>query len=574
MHGYATFPGVNAVIDAEISVIQGISPSICTMRITPQADVLREGGTLTFYFGELSVTWTNCKVDYASLERDRNGMIWKLRIMDRRWKWRYGRISGAYNLRNADNTIRSDTKKNPQELAQLCLTEMGEYNYDVGSLPTSVHPTIQWSMENPAEALASLCDSLNCRVVLSLADETVRIVKVGEGANLPDGPMTQGGETIDPPEMPDSVSIATAPVRFQVDFELEAVGKDTDGKIKPIDNLSYKPAGGWASDPFDEDDPSSGFFNTLYQKGKREHALAVQTVYRWYRIRNRIPVPGYGWTDDRRQVLPLFDELAETILETDSSDNTKKLINRPSLVYGIWHSGETGYNISSTLVPPPTATVDEDDSIFLRFYSLDTELGIVQFNQPVYRNLATPPALHYAPAVLYLRASCNVKDLTTNTPFLYYYRRNTGSTFNTPARYICHPEIQLNVIPVYADNGSYTLTYNYADVNAECDYWLEAAMREYQTTRPETRTYAGMIQQDIDGAIQQVTYSITSNGTFTTISRNDEQLSRVLPYEFRRRKEREQAAQRTQALDDIVSRYWNKYRQIPHWDNGKGRWVR
>lgn len=577
MHGYATFPGVNAVIDAEISVIQGISPSVCTMHIAPQAELLREGGTLAFYFGDRSITWTNCKVDYASMERDQGGMIWQLRILDRRWKWRFGKISGAYNLRNADNTVRSDTEKNPQELAELCLAAMGEYSYDVSGLPIEPRPFIDWNVTNPAEALAALCDTLNCRVVLSLANEMVKIVKVGTGADLPNGPITQGGETIDSPEMPSQIAIVTAPVRYQCDFMLEAVGLDTDGKIKAIDSLSYKPPGGWGIEAVEDGE----FYNVLDKKGKREQALARQSVYRWYRILDSFQVPGYGLIEDRRQVLPLFDELAETILQTDPSDNTKKFINRPSLVYGGWCPYPDGAaaglpNISSTLVPPPTATVDENDSIYLRPYTLDTELGIVKFNDPVFYNLnpGEGKQLQISPAQLYLRTSCNIKYKDTNSHIHYYYSRNTGGSFNTLPQYINRSEIQLNVIPVYGSSGSYTLTYNYEDVNEECEYWLDAAMREYQTARPETRRYAGMIQQDLDGAIRQVTYTVGPAGTYTTISRNDEQLSRTLPYEYRRRKEREQAAKRTGSLEDIITRYWNARTDIPRWDNGKGRWVR
>lgn len=570
MHGYATFPGVNAVIDAEISVVQGISPSVCTMRIAPQAEILREGGNLTFYFGDLSVTWTDCKADSVSLERDRNGQIWKLRIFDRRWKWAFGYISGAYNLRNADNSIRNDTEKNPQELAELCLAAMGEYNYDVSGLPIEPRPFIDWNVTNPAEALAALCDMLNCRVVLSLANETVKIVKVGEGAYLPDGPITQGGETIDPPEMPSEVAIATAPVRYQCDFALEAVGLDTDGKIKAIDSLSYKPSMGWSSDLFDSERPYDGFQNVLEQKGKREHALAVQTVYRWYRILNRFQVPGYGLIEDRRQVLPLFDELAETILQTNPSDNTKEFRNRESLVYGTWSPDDGLDNINSTLTPPATAIVDEDDTVYTKGFSLDTQLGIVKFNEPIFRNMLSQPSFIPAPAILYLRASCNIRDKTTGGILRYYYSRSTGGTFNTQPLYISHPEIQLNVIPVYGSSGTYTLTYNYEDVNEECEYWLDAAMREYQTTRPETRRYAGMIQQDLDGAIQQVTYTVGQAGTYTTISRNDEQLSRTLPYEFRRRRERERAAIRKQE-DERIGREWQPGTR---WDSAVGRWVR
>jgi hypothetical protein len=592
MHGYATFPGVNAVIDAEISVVQGISPSVCTMRIAPQAKLIKESGPLTFYFDNRWITWSDCKIDNASIERNKDGQIWKFKILDRRWRWVFGEISGAYNLRNADNTIREDTKKSARDLARLCCFELGEdinqnFYFDVTAMPEDVYPQVQWNAENPAEALAMLCDIFNCRVILSLKDEYTRIVKVGEGEPLPNGPIVKGAELYDAVEMPNWICVATAPIRYQCDLMLEAVGLDTDGKIKAIDSLSYKPSMGWSSDLFDSERPNDGFQNVLEQKGKREHALAVQTVYRWYRILNSFRVPGYGrepsggLIEDRRQVLPLFDELAETILQTNPSDNTKEFRNRESLIYGTWSPDDGLDNISSTLTPPATAIVDEDDTVYTKGFSLDTQLGIVKFSEPIFRNTLSQPSFIPAPAILYLRASFNIKDKETNRHMRYWEAlvppdanqsmSSKGYDFGQPCtHYIIHNEIQYNVIQNFWEAGKYNIINNEEDVEEECRYYLDAEVKKYINKTGETRTYAGLIQQDLDGAIQQVTYTVGQAGTYTTISRNDEQLSRTLPYEFRRRRERERAAIRKQE-DERIGRDW---KPGTRWDNAVGRWVR
>lgn len=574
MHGYATFPGVLGVIEADISVVEGISPSVCTLTITPQAQLLQEGGTLRIGFGSIWVDFQDCKVDSGSIERNAAGEIWRLRILDRRWKWAFGAISGSYNLRNADTTLQTDTEKTPRELATRCLEVMNETGYDVSALPVEPRPTVQWDYDVPMEALASLCDALNCRVCLSLETGKVKIVKVGEGAPLPYGPVVSGGATVNPPEMPTTIAVVGAPIRYQHDFELEAVGLDTDGTIKPIDNLSYKPSAGWASCDIEE------FDDVLEAKGKREQNLARQSVFRWYRIKQPMTIRGFRDIDGstvvqtRRQVLPIFDELAETILQTNQADGTKELRNRPSLVYGIWcPDADSVANITSTLTPPPTATVDEDDAVYVRSHNVNTELGIVMFDAPVFRNTANAAAnlLSYGPATLYLRASCNARSRIGLALFHYNRERATGAPFDTRIQYVHRPDIEMSYIPEYDRYGNVTLTDNKAEADKEADYWIDATLREYQATLPQTTTYAGLVMQDLDGAIQQITFAVTQRGTFTTISRNDEQLTRTLPYRFRRQQERAKAEARTTAIENGIAPTW---RPGTRWDNTLGRFTR
>jgi hypothetical protein len=129
-------------------------------------------------------------------------------------------------------------------LATLLLDAMGETSYDVADLPTDPRPKVEWDYENPAAALASLCDELGFKVVLQL-DGTVALRQAGFGAALPSGPQMSISTEIDPPERPDKITVITGRSRFQADVKLKAVGLDTDGKIKPINDLSYKPAAGW-----------------------------------------------------------------------------------------------------------------------------------------------------------------------------------------------------------------------------------------------------------------------------------------------------------------------------------------
>ncbi len=146
----------------------------------------------------------------------------------------------------------TDTERTPQELAELYLNAMGEVDYDISELPDDTRPPVDHDYDNPAEALAALCESLGCRIVLQL-DNTVKLVRSGAGAGLPAEFLLEDSLTIDLPEKPDKIAVVCGPSLYQVDFPLEAVGLDRDttsggdptDTIKPIDELSYKPSGGW-----------------------------------------------------------------------------------------------------------------------------------------------------------------------------------------------------------------------------------------------------------------------------------------------------------------------------------------
>jgi len=68
-------------------------------------------------------------------------------------------------------------------------------------------------------------------------------------------------------------------------FRLEAVGEEKTGEIKPINSLSYMPAGGWTNESW------LGFANVTDDDAR---AKARRTVYRWYRIKCAAPANTQG----------------------------------------------------------------------------------------------------------------------------------------------------------------------------------------------------------------------------------------------------------------------------------------
>lgn len=238
------FPGINGVVRWTFTLSHGISPSVCSVDIVPQATLPAEMGTLQILFGSVRMQFRDCLIDSAKVRRSGAGQIIGLAILDRRWKWKFGEISGRYNLRLKDGKVDPATEKTPHQLATLLFQAMGESSFSVGELPNTSRPEVEWSYANPAHELAALAESLGCRVVLGI-DNRVSLRRIGTGALLPDvGAQRSEDFGFDPPTRPDSLKLIGGPTRFQTKFRLEAVGEDSDGSIRPIDQLTYKPTAG------------------------------------------------------------------------------------------------------------------------------------------------------------------------------------------------------------------------------------------------------------------------------------------------------------------------------------------
>jgi hypothetical protein len=546
LQGLAYFPGVNQVLRASIGFVHGISPSVATLEILPQPNFIAQGGTLSFRFGYVRIDFPDCKVDYSSLQRNAAGEIWSLRIFDRRWKWTpYGGggcVSGKYNTRLPSSAIKPGTEKTPRELAELCLKAMGESGYDIAELPNQSRPEINWDYAVPAEALARLCDDLGCRVILGL-NNRVSIRVAGKGKKLPTAFVLENSLTIDPPEKPSEIAIVTGPVRYQADFILEAVGLDRgtdlakwpDQDVRPIDDLSYSPIGGFNGKMFP-------YFGTE-DKEVDVRELVQATVFKWYRVKcsSKYPIriPGYDKPITSLNQLNFENSQVTTALHADLGNLNLCL---PPIVYGSWYDGRYGLeNITGNVNPAsalnPSSIVEQQTR---RSFNFDAAHGIVKFSDPIYCNLTTNKSkLNIGPAVLRLRVACTINDPKTGAPVRYARSRRTGTKAQTPTRYIRHDEISPGVIPIY--NKSFIATKldnNRKLIDRECDYYLDAALKDYELNLPQTITYSGLWKIDLDGAIQQVTFSVGSDsGAITTVSRNTEQYRYVIPYKERRMQE-------------------------------------
>lgn len=560
--GAIEFPGIAAPLNASFTLTPGVTPSVCTMRIAPQPAWSPRIGPLTVSYGSTSLRFADCIIDRVEAAVDGNGhTVWDVSILDRRWKWNgMGRISGYYNVRRETGAgqpmeIVEGTEKSPRELAKLCLQELGETNYSVDDMPDDPRPEIEWDYTTPAQALAQLCDDLQCAVVLTRRD-TIRIVKRGQGAALPMGnTFLSGGEAIDPPEQPDEIVVVTAPRVYQLDLELEYVGLDLDQHIRPIDKLSYhyeNSAG--QRQPWHK----AELHYMLGVPNPAARKLAVQSVYRWARI--KMPIAALTITDLDR-ILPLLPyQLRERKIFDFQPQAEGKYRIEPSdpIVYGQFTSTHTAGLWSIAL--KGEHYLDDIPSPYKKYhdgFSVDTQTGIVKFADPVYyidkvNHTDGKGGLDnqgVQPAKLWLRICFHVRDPDTRGWLRWEYRRTLpGAKNGTKPAYYRHDDLQPKWWKLRASKDEEKeWEDNLTEVDKQGDYYIREHLRLFQTQVPQSAIYSGFEPLEPDGMISSVTWWISDEGFAMTRAMRGKDDPDIPTYAERRLWERLAEARRQEA---------------------------
>lgn len=533
-----SFPGVSQVLSWSFTLSHGISPSVAQVEIAPQFGVPAEIGTMLVTFGDIELAFPGCVLDSATVRRDpASGMIVHLSIVDRRWAWRYGQISGRYNVRRRDGALDPDTEQAPQDLAALLLGAMGESNFDVSGLPNDPRPEVDWVYANPAEELASLAESLGCRVVLDL-DSRVLLVPQGAGLDLPETGLERTQNFgIDPPDRPGSILLVGGPSRFQTRFRLEAVGQETTGEIVPLDELSFTPASGWESEAW------LGFPNVT---GDDARAKARQTVFRWYRIKCTAPadsagefqIAGYdGDVAGLWQLLPLEAGLIDTYEDSDGIERPQP----PEIEGTFWDHALDAQNVPQ-------------QRPWRGRFELDRTRGIVRFAEPLMQ--IGPEGDSFSEAELYLTIAHGVKDAGTLQEVRHTFERTlAGEPTGAGPRVIRRDDLMQTTVTEYdGANNPVDTRDNAQELEDEASAALDAAEAGFETLETDFVEYAGIIPIGPDGAIQQVEWTGGPTGALTRASRNSE-FSLVVPSDpERRRAERARGAVRLSAAEASAAR--------------------
>lgn len=565
LHGTATYPGLESVVSATYTCSHGVTPSAATLVVAEATDVRLMAGTgdLVFSDGTRDVTVKGCRPVAVEKTRAGDGWGYAVQLLDRRWAWQFGDVSAVYNERDQAGQIKAESRATPKQMATVLLNEMGEDGYDIDALPDDLPdealPSVSWDHDNPAQALAALCDQLGLRVVYQPVRDRVMIAAPGDGKAFPERDATEETPAFNLPARPQALRLVGAPASFVAAVRLEAVGEDLDGSIVPIDELSYKPAAGWA-----KESPNGIFANAvltdkyaLRGRSKKDvQAAATKSVYRWYRV-SVLPVAGEAFKvpgleeffagrqvpelKEARQIVPL-DRIAGA-----ARDQDRHLYTDPARVYGSYHDGNNKAG--------STGNTDLDARLNVAF-TIDSARGIVAFARPMFRcnrkatDLGTLFPLtagtaagrvlilgDFGPAKLVLVTSVYVRDPDSRAVYHYTREKEVGGAAGVlPVR---QPDVQFAAVCQYDPAKSWA-PLNPESNRAECDraadYYLANA-DDFGRREAETRVYPFILLADPDGARQQVTWSIGGLAT-TTISRNTEHTRFQPSYQYRRGLER------------------------------------
>jgi hypothetical protein len=261
---HVSWPGVAAVESCRGTVGHGVGPAAFTLTTYPQAARPAEFGDLLLGDGSHPpVVLRDCKVDRVTAQAGPAGQTYTLVILDRRWRWAGGAISGRYNQLDPRGKMVPWSIRSPAELCRLCLDAAGEVGYTLDvpdgvprragadldrylrlgeAFPQSLtNPPVVWDYTPPMGALAPLAESFGCRVIFQPVKNRVHVGPAGKGELPPPGLYEAFSPSLDAPETPSAVAVAGAPVRIQCRLKLEAVGREWDGEFLPINQLSYAP---------------------------------------------------------------------------------------------------------------------------------------------------------------------------------------------------------------------------------------------------------------------------------------------------------------------------------------------
>ncbi|MFM7975802.1 MAG: hypothetical protein ACKO8U_12070, partial [Pirellula sp.] len=198
--GRVSYGQIQGVEQFQMTRSRGISPSVIQI-VVPALPQIPIGQSAPLVLSDTvhQIRIEDCMVQAIDID-DSDGTRFVITLLDGKWRWAYGQISGQYNTVRGGVILQS-TRKSPRELVALCLREMGVDRYDTQELPNTTYPEVTWDLENPAVALENLCGALGCVVAEQLSGE-VKICKKGIGKSLP---VVRGGQT------KETMKLVTAP---------------------------------------------------------------------------------------------------------------------------------------------------------------------------------------------------------------------------------------------------------------------------------------------------------------------------------------------------------------------------
>ena len=505
----AGFSGIVAIKDVIWPRCLGIRPDAIVLECVPQATAIPTIGTLEITDSIRVVYQSDMKVDFVTARATPRGIMMMVRLLDRRWRWKYSPIKGRYNVVLPDGTIDPSTQRSTQELAALCFQAMNESVFDVSVLPVDDYPFVDWNYDRADIALFELCSERGCDIRLSIGGYA-SVVRLGHG-----NPLVLTTDSISPvigidsPEGPDFLLGVTGEIQYQSRLKIVPVALETDGTIVAADDVSYAPASGWSLSPemsFKEQLREEGF-------GDNEISLARRSVGRWFQISSMsdgsMDVPGYGTIGDIAQILPINDYILQSSLMNGSSR---------------YERGDCRVIGKSVTSSDPPSDKNPEDPVYIEVpFIIDRHRGIVKFQSPMLKKNDDNDGYEFAE--LYLETSYGVKDASTGQSVVYEYLYPVTGAANGLVEAVVRPEISPAVVASYQSDEITIDSYNtnQSTIDSEWDGILSGIASGYTFGFAGSCLYRGVQLVELDGVTRQVVYYISDRtGAQTLVSSNSE----------------------------------------------------
>ena len=564
--GIVSFAGVTNIRQISVSRSRGIQPGTITLVLPFIPLFFDTTRTYPIILSDTkrTITLPDCKVIDTSFVFS-NGEELHVQLLDYRWRWSLGEISGEYN-EIAGGVIVPESKRHLRQLAELCLDEMGVKKRDVKQLPVDIYPTVSWDLDNPAQALESLVSEYGFVVCPNL-DGSVLICKNGVGLKLPDMIGQEVKKSFVSKIIPDNIYIHAQPTVWEVSIPLGRAfaiersapkpNQTSTESIVPLEEATYMPKAGWGLEH------PTGFPNVAetlvkanltdaekLKERDRILGLAKESVWRIFGFEFPLKLPHAPFDIKSINELIFHDELlAETEVDYISpGDGDRKQLNtqvrrqRP-FIYGRFHL-DRGDGTNNVEEFSHDYHLDQK-LIFDGSFTIDRSYGVIKLSKPLYIYDSLDEKETFKLPKAYLRTAVSIMSSKTRQKFRSVFKQPTGFKNGTKPMHVSSTprrEIILDRESKGIDKD------NEQDLEKELRVILKSKVDELKTIAPETRTYQGFHGIELDGTIQQISYEIDGQGFTRTIASYGMEHSDVIrSFEDRKRVERTDAFIKRQA---------------------------
>jgi hypothetical protein len=529
---------IEGVGQMSVTRSRGIQPATIQIMLPFRPELPSGPEPVFLHDGIRSFTLPDCVFQSMDVQFS-DGLECLITLLDYRWRWQYGQVSGEYNVIRGGIVI-PDSKKSLEELAKICLKEMGVTNFDVSVLrKIDSLPSVTWDLDNPAQALESLVNQFGL-VICPQLNGSVVIAKRGVGKRLPRMIGAEFTSTLKVQTAPDEIHIHALPTIWEVSIEIgDAVGIErskptaTDASVEsivPVDKLSYTPVTTWEREnplmfpnvglkvlPDKDALKELTDFESLElrREADRIRGLAQESIWKLFTFKFPFTLPGLSFEIKDINQIEFLDELvSETVVEYETPLQKKaaEVRRQKPFVYGMFYD-QNGFGKNN--VDSFSHDYDKDARlIYQGGFNVDKQRGLIVFSNPVYLFERNQGELIYSAPKLFLRTAISVRDPKSRALWREVLKVKTGYR-NDSLPMAVRGDLALEVVQQPNKSKS---TDNKKELEKELRKRLNAEVERILPDVPETGSYSGFIPIELDGTIEQVSYQIDASGFATTVA--------------------------------------------------------